>query len=91
MKSFLSALIIFIVTIYAPAQELTNNSANEPDTSKTIIDSLLTSADTLKNNPTGLDTIIYASSKDSLIFFVDQKKMNLYGNGEIKYRFLKVN
>ena len=86
MKSFLSAVIVIIVSIYAPAQELTKNSANKSDTLKTVSDSLLSSVDTLKDNPTGLDTIIYASSKDSLIFFVNQKKMNLYGDSQIKYQ-----
>ena len=86
MKSFLSALIIIMISSYALAQESRNNSANKPDTTKSVIDSLSSVSDSLKNNPTGLDTIVYASSKDSLIFHVNQKKMNLYGDGQIKYQ-----
>ena len=86
MKSFLSALIIIMISSYAPAQESTKNSANKPDTTKSVIDSLSSIPDTLKGNPTALDTIIYASSKDSLIFFVNRKKMNLYGDGQVKYQ-----
>ncbi len=33
-----------------------------------------------------VDTVIYVSSTDSLIFFINQKKMNLYGKGELKYK-----
>ncbi len=48
-------------------------------------DSLSTDSSTAQKS-TGVDSVIYASSKDSLIFFVDQKKMNLYGSSEIKYK-----
>ncbi|MHB1688100.1 MAG: putative LPS assembly protein LptD [Ignavibacteriaceae bacterium] len=33
-----------------------------------------------------IDSVIYASSSDSLLFFVNQKKMNIYGQGELKYK-----
>ena len=75
-----------MISSYAPAQESANSSANKLDTTKAITDSLVQVPDSLKDNPTSLDTIIYASSKDSLIFFVNRKKMNLYGNSQIKYQ-----
>lgn len=33
-----------------------------------------------------VDTTVYASSKDSLIFLVKDKKMKIYGNGQISYK-----
>ena len=86
MKSFLSALLIVLINSYAPAQELIKTTASKLDTTKTVADSLSAESDSLKENSTGIDTVIYASSKDSLIFFVNQKKMDLYGSGEIKYQ-----
>ena len=86
MKSFLSALLIVLINSYAPAQELIKTTASKLDTTKSVADSLSAESDSLKENSTGIDTVIYASSKDSLIFFVNQKKMDLYGSGEIKYQ-----
>src|SRR5690606_40794420 len=33
-----------------------------------------------------IDTVIYANATDSLIFFVNKKKMNIYGNASIQYK-----
>jgi len=35
---------------------------------------------------TDIDSIIYSSAKDSIIFFLDQKKMHLYGSGDMHYK-----
>ncbi len=43
-------------------------------------------ADTSKKKGYDVDSVIYSSSSDSLIFFVNQKKMDIYGNGELKYK-----
>ncbi|QQS37521.1 MAG: LPS-assembly protein LptD [Ignavibacteriales bacterium] len=58
-----------------------------------LVDSLFTSlndslnvVDSLKSKKSDVDTIIYVSSEDSLIFNVKNKKMNIYGNGELKYK-----
>ncbi len=43
--------------------------------------------DTLAKKKTyDVDTVIYSSSKDSLFFFINKKKMNLFGNSELKYK-----
>lgn len=54
-------------------------------------DSVLTINDTLQvEKPKGkayeVDTTVYASSKDSLIFLVKEKKMKIYGEGSINYK-----
>ena len=85
MKFFLSAVIIVLAFSYAPAQELAPPSAKS-DSLKTFPDSLRTAPDSLKDNSTGIDTIIYASSSDSLIFFVNKKKMDLYGTSHIEFK-----
>ena len=33
-----------------------------------------------------VDTVIYSSASDSLIFYVEKKKMDLYGDGELQYQ-----
>ncbi len=33
-----------------------------------------------------VDTVIYASASDSLFFFINEKKMELYGSGDLKYK-----
>ena len=33
-----------------------------------------------------VDTVIYAKASDSLIFFIKDKKMNLYGEGSLEYK-----
>ena len=33
-----------------------------------------------------LDTVVYASGTDSLIFFVQEKKMSIYGEAKINYK-----
>ena len=86
MKSFISAVIVYLISGYAPAQELNRSAAAKSDSLKTAVDSLTTVSDTLKDHSTGMDTIIYASSKDSLVFHVNEKKMNLFGSGQIKYK-----
>jgi lipopolysaccharide assembly outer membrane protein LptD (OstA) len=49
-------------------------------------DSLAISDTTKKKKSMDVDTVIYSSSRDSLIFHVNQKKMDLYGNSELKYK-----
>ena len=41
---------------------------------------------TAKKKTFDVDTVIYASSSDSLFFYVNRKKMNLYGNSDLKYK-----
>jgi lipopolysaccharide assembly outer membrane protein LptD (OstA) len=42
--------------------------------------------DTTRKKNYDVDTVIYSSASDSLIFYVDKKKMDLYGEGELKYK-----
>ena len=42
--------------------------------------------DTTAKKKYDVDTVIYSSASDSLIFYVDKKKMDLYGEGELQYK-----
>jgi lipopolysaccharide assembly outer membrane protein LptD (OstA) len=42
--------------------------------------------DTVVKKKYDVDTVIYSSASDSLIFYVDKKKMDLYGDGEMEYQ-----
>ena len=58
-------------------------------------DSLLTNVDSLQTEkPKGktfdVDTTVFASSKDSLIFLVKNKKMKIYGEGNINYKTTEI-
>jgi lipopolysaccharide assembly outer membrane protein LptD (OstA) len=51
------------------------------------------SSDTLiskSQTKSDIDTIVYSSASDSLIFFIKQKKMNIYGDGKIDYRQMQI-
>ena len=57
-----------------------------PDSiSSPVIDSLLTT-DSVKTKSGDIDTVINASSSDSLIFVIGKKEMYLYGTSEIQYK-----
>ncbi|MEO8233146.1 MAG: putative LPS assembly protein LptD [Ignavibacteriota bacterium] len=58
-------------------------------------DSLLSKIDSLQTEkPKGktfdVDTTVFASSKDSLIFLVKDKKMKIYGEGNISYKTTEI-
>ncbi|MBE0538429.1 MAG: LPS-assembly protein LptD [Ignavibacterium sp.] len=58
-------------------------------------DSIVTNIDSIQvRNPKGktfdVDTTVFASSKDSLIFFVKDKKMNIYGQASISYKTTEI-
>ena len=52
------------------------------------VDSLFNSK--LKGRTYDVDTTVFASSKDSLIFLVKDKKMNIYGEGSINYKTTEI-
>lgn len=65
--------------------------AQQTDSLSFNSDSLFTSSDSLSNQQSekkkfDVDTTVFASSKDSLIFLVKDKKMKIYGEGDISYK-----
>ncbi|MDR3666899.1 MAG: putative LPS assembly protein LptD [Ignavibacteriaceae bacterium] len=49
-------------------------------------DSSLVRDSSLTKKKYDVDTVIYSSASDSLIFYVDKKKMDLYGDAEMQYQ-----
>ena len=84
MRNFL--LIVILLSVQEFAQQIDSTGLVPPDSiSSPVIDSLLTS-DSVKTKPGDIDTVINASSSDSLIFVISRKEMYLYGTGDIQYK-----
>ncbi len=49
-------------------------------------DSLARRDSAAKSSSSDIDTVIYANSTDSLFFYIDKKKMDLYGSSDLKYK-----
>ena len=65
-------------------------SAQTIDTTEVVNDTLsIIQSDTLLQSPArtyDVDTTVFSSASDSLIFFVKDKKMNMYGDGKLSYK-----
>lgn len=70
-----------------------SNDLNFTDSLNTLQDSLSVFADSTitPKRKSDVDAIIYSSSKDSLIFDVKDKKLFIYGTGELKYKNTELN
>jgi lipopolysaccharide assembly outer membrane protein LptD (OstA) len=82
MKLFLH-LFFFITSLHLYAQQDTAAVIDvpvdfAPDTTISVKDTLSRRYD--------VDTTIFASSTDSLIFYINERKMDLFGKGELKYK-----
>ena len=97
MKFFFISFFLISGISFLSAQQkdsLLSNSSNLNhlkdslfiSTSKPDSTSNLTAADTSKKKTYDVDSVIYSSSSDSLIFYVNKKKMDIYGSGEVKYK-----
>lgn len=60
--------------------------ASKDSTLRNITDSLFLKKDSLKTKKFDVDTVIYAQSTDSIIFYIDKKKMDIYGKGQLQYK-----
>ena len=84
MRNFL--LIVILLSVQEFAQQIDSTGLVPPDSiSSPVIDSLLTS-DSVKTKPGDIDTVINASSSDSLVFVIGKKEMYLYGTSDIQYK-----
>jgi len=88
MSSKIKILLLWIVFVYSIQGII---FSQQQDSLFIISDSLSTKPDSLqlvktKGKTYDVDTTVFASSKDSLIFFVKDKKMKIYGDGNINYK-----
>lgn len=81
---FILIFLIGIVTLTAQTQG--DKPLIMPKDTTVIKDSLKTAADTLHKKSSDVDSVVYASGKDSLIFYVQDRKMDIYGSGDLKYK-----
>ena len=84
MREFLLIIILFSVQEFA--QQIDSTKMFLPDSLLTPVNDSLMTADTNKTKSGDIDTVINASSSDSLVFVISEKKMYLYGSSEIQYR-----
>ncbi len=92
MKSNFKIIFLFIIS-FALLTEIIFSQQN--DSLFVPNDSLSIQKDSLeveksKGKAYDVDTTVYASSKDSLIFLVKDKKMLIYGDGIIKYKSTEI-
>lgn len=75
-------LILFLINVSLSAHEYFFLMT---DTIKSSVDT--TAIDTIKSKKKfDVDDVVYAASSDSIIFDVSNKKMFIYGNGNLKYK-----
>ncbi len=92
MKSNLKILFLIVLNLYFLQ---TSIYSQQIDSLFISSDSLITNIDSLQTEkPKGktfdVDTTVFASSKDSLIFLVKNKKMKIYGEGNISYKTTEI-
>jgi len=88
MKYLLLANIIFIISSSLFAQQNDTLLVVPADTLlSAIIDTLAIEEIERKSD---IDTVVYANATDSLIFFVKEKKMAIYGEGKIHYKSTEI-
>ena len=89
MKIVLSAILAITININAFAQQNDTLTTILNDTTFTIDpDTVLSEKPASKSD---VDTTVYANASDSLIFFVKDRKMALYGEGKITYKKTEIN
>ena len=82
--NFLLFFLLGVVTLTAQTQG--DKPLSMPKDTTVVKDSLKTAADTLHKKGSDVDSVVYASGKDSLIFYVQDRKMEVYGTGDLKYK-----
>ncbi|HUX59794.1 MAG TPA: hypothetical protein VMV32_00670, partial [Ignavibacteriaceae bacterium] len=83
-----SFIIILSFLLYLGSFTYAGNSILHfySDSVKSSVKDSLAAKDTVKKKGFDVDSVIYSSASDSLFFFVNKKKMDLYGNGDLKYK-----
>lgn len=92
IKGYLNIYFLLALSLYFGQ---CNTFSQDKDSLFIKSDSTLTAVDSTQiKNPSGktfdVDTTVFASSKDSLIFLVKEKKMNIYGQSSISYKTTEI-
>jgi lipopolysaccharide assembly outer membrane protein LptD (OstA) len=78
-------LLVFII-LFVPVKLLAQQTDTLNSPALNLIPSDSTQAPAQKKGSYDVDTTVFASSKDSLIFLVKEKKMKIFGSGQISYK-----
>lgn len=84
MKKYL--FIFFSLYCISGLCQSRDSSNTKIDSLKAIQENITSAEDSLKGKSYDVDTIINSSASDSLIFHVDDKRMDLYGKSEVQYQ-----
>ncbi|MDY0080351.1 MAG: putative LPS assembly protein LptD [Ignavibacteriaceae bacterium] len=81
---FRKVIVVFVLVL---AGSISAQEATDTLLSATVMpgDSLTVMADSVEEK-SDIDSVIYASSVDSIIFFINNKKMDIYRSGYLKYK-----
>ncbi|MCE1188406.1 MAG: LPS-assembly protein LptD [Ignavibacteria bacterium] len=85
MRSFY-IFILFSLFFFVSVTDA--RGAINPDsvsTKSSIADTALAHRDTLQKK-SDIDSVIYADGRDSLVFFITQKRLKVYGGGDLRYK-----
>ncbi len=85
MRFLFITLFVIAFSITSFSQETDTLISRDTTQVPFLQDSLLVK-DTTAKKSYDVDTVIYTNASDSLIFFVKNKKMNIYGDASILYR-----
>jgi lipopolysaccharide assembly outer membrane protein LptD (OstA) len=75
-----------LLAVNVLSQQIDTTVAALPDTLTSFAPDTTFAVDTTLQRRYDVDTVVYASASDSLIFFIKNRKMNLYGEGELSYK-----
>lgn len=78
------ALLLFIIFFV-------ENNFGQSDTAAIVPDSLASAIDTAGSKGSDIDSVIYSTGKDSLVFYISKKKMDIYGGGFLRYKDTQLN
>ncbi len=84
MKLFFLTFLIVNSFLFCQTEDVI--SIQIPDTLIQLQPSEDTLAITSPSSAYDVDTVIYANAADSLIYFIKEKKMAIYGQGELRYK-----
>jgi len=86
MKFLYSIILFSLISMISLAQERDSIVSTIPDTLQTSrVDSIIN-----QQAKSDLDTVVYSSASDSIIFFVKDKKMSIHGDGKIEYQRMRI-
>ncbi|NWF50992.1 MAG: LPS-assembly protein LptD [Ignavibacteriaceae bacterium] len=84
MKFLISIIMLSFISLHA--QGIDSLILFKADTLRSSFTDTVAVNDTTQKRTYDIDTVIYATASDSLIFFVKSKKMSIFGTGELKYK-----